>query len=236
MSRELPSHHGESRTPRFRKLNALTVALCLAAVISGLALPARADVIEMQNGDRYNGKVLSVNTNSLILESEVLGTITLPRGKVSLISLGTDAATNRNHSIAAIPGSRHAASPAKTNGSPARSSAFGELGAQTNLIRQVKSQFLSDAGPEANEKFDELMGGLISGKLTVADLRVEAKSAADQVRALQKELGPDASGSFDAYLAILDHFVSESAPPAGASTNAPAASSKLKSKSLLDDD
>jgi hypothetical protein len=236
MSRELPSRPGDLRAPKSRKLNVLTIALCIAATVSDLALPARADVVELQNGDRYNGKVLSVNTNTLILQSEVLGTITLPRGKVSSISLGTMAATNPVRSLPVVPGTTRNSALVKTNGSPASPSSLRELGSQAELVRQVKSQFLGDAGPEANEKFDQLMGGLVSGKLTIADLRVEAKSAADQVRALQKELGPEASGSFDSYLAILDHFISESASAGGASTNAAAASSKLKSKAAGDED
>ena len=77
------------------------------------------------------------------------------------------------------------------------------MGAHTNLIRQVQKQFLTDAGPEANKKFDELLSGLMSGKLTVDDLRAEARSAADQLRALKRDPGEDSSFAADAYLAIL---------------------------------
>jgi len=78
----------------------------------------------------------------------------------------------------------------------------------------VRAQFLSDAGPEANNKFDELAGGLLNGKLSVEDIRAEAKSAADQVRALKREMGDDATSGLDGYLVILDKFLEETTPAA----------------------
>src|SRR6266853_357830 len=63
----------------------------LRVAVLGLAVPllcARADQVEMQNGDRYVGTVLSLNANTLSLKSEVLGTITLPRNKIALVALG----------------------------------------------------------------------------------------------------------------------------------------------------
>jgi hypothetical protein len=74
---------------------------------------------------------------------------------------------------------------------------------------KVKQQFLADADPAAKAKFDEMLGDLMSGKMTVADLRVQAKSAADQLRALKKELGPEADSTLDGYLSILESFLKE---------------------------
>ena len=57
-----------------------------------MAAPAlRADVLEMQNGDRYSGKVVSVSPDTVILNSEVLGKITVPRKLVVSLSFGTNA-------------------------------------------------------------------------------------------------------------------------------------------------
>jgi hypothetical protein len=95
------------------------------------------------------------------------------------------------------------------------------LSTSTNLIQQVQKQFLSGAGPEANNKFNEMLGGLMSGKLSVDDIRAEAKSAADKLRTLQRESGEDAGFAANAYLSILDHFLKETAP-AGSASNAPA--------------
>jgi len=90
------------------------------------------------------------------------------------------------------------------------------LGANTNLVQQIRKQFLADAGPKANDKFDELLNGLTTGKLDINGLRAEAKSAADQLRAMKKDMGGDAGETLDAYLGVLDSFLSQSAPPAAA--------------------
>lgn len=188
--------------------------LCVAAL--GVA----ADQVEMQNGDRYAGKVLSLSSNTVVLESPVLGTVRLPRDQVAHLTVGTGMETNAAGLRA--PGERQAgeASVAVTNARPELSAPLGQLGASSNLIEQVQRQFLGDAGPEATAKYNELLGGLMNGKLTVSDIRVEAQNAADQLRALKRELGNDAGGAVDSYLSILDHFLKETAPPAGSATNA----------------
>jgi hypothetical protein len=74
--------------------------------------------------------------------------------------------------------------------------------------------------PEAASNYDEMVNGLMSGKLNMDELRREAKSSADQLRALKRDLGPEAGDSLDAYLDVLDNFLKEtaagptSAPPA----------------------
>ncbi len=183
----------------------------------------------MQNGDRYVGKVLLLNADTLVVDSDVLGRVQLPRGKVALITLGSTAPANRapptlghEHTY------RRSISAAITNANAEISAALRQLGAHTNLIQQVQKQFLGDAGPEANDKFNELLGGLMSGKLNINDLRNEARSAADQLRSLKRDLGEDSGWAVDSYLSILDHFVKDSAPPGSAATNAPATAPKPK--------
>jgi hypothetical protein len=180
---------------------------------------APADQIEMQNGDRYVGKVLSVTTNTVTFQSEVLGTVNLPRGRVANITLATGAAAT-NSVPAALTGQQRGAlqrqsiqqgsAPALTNGN--LSSAFRELGSNTNFIKDIQSQFLSGAGPEANAKFNDMLADLMSGKLNVSDIRSQAQVAANQLRAAKKDLGGDETGVLDEYLAILDKFVQETAP------------------------
>jgi hypothetical protein len=186
------------------------------ALLLLLAAPFRTwgDQIEMQNGDRYVGQVLSLDAKTVVLQSAVLGTVRVARSKVAVITLGPAAATNS-------PALTLPAATAGTNAAPA----LRGLGANTNLIQQVQKQFLSGAGPEANDKFNELLGSLMSGKLSVEDIRTEAKAAADQLRALQRESGEDAGFATGAYLAILDHFLKETAPSVAA-TNGPGTSPK----------
>ena len=175
----------------------------------------RADHVEMQNGDRYFGKVLSVSADTVTLESEMLGKINVPRKKVASLAFGTNAAapkaaTNVAH-ISAPTNPPTAASLAVLAGTNADlSAAIRNLGANTNFIRQIREQMLAGS-PEAASNYDEMVNGLMSGKLNLDDLRREAKSSADQLRALKRDLGPEAGGSLDAYLDVLDNFLNETA-------------------------
>jgi hypothetical protein len=197
---------------------------CLGIAITLLAVApvwARADQVEMQNGDRYVGSVLSLSADTLVLQNEVLGTVQLPRGKVAHIRLGSGPlagapALPSSSTPKARPPSASVAGPAAGTNSPL---AFPELSGHTNLIRQIQKQFLAGAGPEANQKFDELLSGLMSGKLTVDDLRAQAQSAADQLRAMKRDGGQDPGFATDTYLTILDQFLKETAP-SGSATNA----------------
>jgi Fe-S-cluster containining protein len=209
-------------------LGAGSALLCAALVLFAVAGRLPADQVELQSGDRYVGHVLSLNSNSVVLQSEVLGTLRLPRSKVVVITLSPVLTTNS----LALPLAANAqtallsAAPAKaaSNLSPA----LPGLSTSTNLVQQMQKQFLSGAGPEANNKFNELLGGLMSGKLSVDDIRAEAKSAADQLRTLQRESGEDAGFAANTYLSILDHFLKETAPSAGSPSNAPAPSASAK--------
>jgi len=192
---------------------------CALLLVSGAPSRVWGDQVEMQNGDRYVGQVLSLNASTVVLQSTVLGTVRLPRTKVAIITLGPVPATNSP--ALPLPANAQPLTPsagpaiAATNLSPA----LHGLSMSTNLIQQVQKQFLSGAGTEANAKFNELLGGLMSGKLSVDDIRAEAKTAADQLRALQRESGEDTGFATSTYLAILDHFLKETAPP-GSATNA----------------
>src|ERR1035441_377611 len=53
------------------------------------SFPAWADQIEVQNGDRYAGDVLSLDAHAVVLQSDVLGTVRLARTNVAVITLGT---------------------------------------------------------------------------------------------------------------------------------------------------
>ena len=212
------------------------VALCCAALVLFFApIRLQADQVEMQNGDRYAGHVLSLNTNTIVLQSDVLGTLRLPRAKVAAITLDAASATKPARLPSLTNGQLRVRGGAPTNAAPKLSPAFRQLGTSTNLIQQVQKQFLSDAGPDANNKFNDLLGGLMSGRLSVDDIRAQAKTAADQLRALKREGGEDAGFAADTYLAILDHFLKETAP-SGPTTNSPGASPKSTPGPTLPDE
>jgi hypothetical protein len=202
---------------------AIAALLCGALCLFTAAATLRADQVELKNGDRYVGRILSLNTNTILLQSDILGTLRLPRDKVAGIVFSPASGTNP----AALPSLTDAPRPAPSAAPSGASSnlppVLSELGASTNLIQQVQKRFLSSAGPEANDKFNELLSGLMSGKLSVDDIRAQAQSAADQLRALKRESPEEAGLAADAYLTILDHFLKETAP-ANSATNAPARS------------
>ena len=200
-------------------------AFCLRLLLSAIALSffgslARADQIEMQNGDRYNGKVVAMTNSTLLLQSEILGTITVPREKVSQINLGEavratsakpiNPRTGSVQNKPLLPGAGRAIGG--TNSPQAKATAD-----EKNLMAQVQEQFLAGAGPEATSKYQEMVNGFLSGQLSVGDIRSQAKSAADQLRAARKDLGEDAGLALDGYLAILDSFLKET----GSSADAP---------------
>lgn len=179
------------------KTKAIAVGL-----VATFALWVKADQIVMQNGDHYNGTVVSVTTNALVLQSEVLGTLNLSRSKVSQIVFGNVGSSPTIAQANATP-------PNKTNVAPLAAT-VRQLKSQPQLIQQVQTQYLNDATPEAKAKFDQMLTELATGKMSVGDLRAEAKATADQLRALQKDLGEDAGDGLDGYLAILDNFVQAS--------------------------
>jgi len=189
----------------------LVCRFCLGSALA-VAFHARADQVVMQNGDRYNGNILSVSTTNVVLQSDVLGVVNLSRSKVANVVMASSAATNSPQLIAS----------ARTNPASDMSAAVRQLGTQSNLVRQVQAQFLATANPEANAKFSQMLNDLNTGKMTLGDLRAEARSAAEQLRALEKEAGDDTSGVVSMYLSVLDGFLAETESASGGLTNRPA--------------
>lgn len=187
--------------------------------LSAAAFWLRADEVEMQNGDRYFGKVLSVSADTLALDSEVLGKINVPRKNVASLSFGTNAPAPKAASVALVFAPTNL--PAVRAGTNADlSDALRNLGADTNFVGKIREQMLASS-PEAASKYNEMVNGLLSGSINMDDLRREAQSDADQLRALKHELGPDAGDSLDGYLDVLDDFLKESDSAAGPTNASP---------------
>ncbi len=165
-----------------------------------------ADQVDMQNGDHYTGRVVALTSDVLTLQNEVLGTIQLPRHKVRMVTFGSAAPALQ----VPLGGSTNPPAAALTNTPPRVSPALRQLAGNSNLIQRVEAQLLKDAPPEAREKFNELLSGFLTGKLSVSDIRAQAQTAADQVRAVRKDLGEEGA-MVDGYLAILDKFLKETA-------------------------
>ena len=185
----------------------------------------------MQNGDRYAGKVLSVSADFVVLESDILGKINVPRKQVASLVMGTNAAAPKAAANLIVrspaPANLAAAVPATAlaNTNVDLSAALQRLGANTNFVGQIRQQMLAGS-PEAAGKYDEMVNELMSGKLDLNDLRGQARSYADQLREMKRELGPEAGDSIDTYLGVLDHFLQETAAEA-TNTTAPKAKSPV---------
>jgi hypothetical protein len=182
---------------------------------------ANADQVNMQNGERYIGKVVTLTNETIIVQSDVLGILKVPRSKIASITFGTNAIAPNIQTPAAA--SAQPQKPAAANSSSDLTTAINQLRANPNAMQQVQQQMLAGADPKATEMFNQTMGGLMNGSLNVDDIRRQAKSAADQLRAAKKELGDDAGFAVDGYLAVLDGFLRETASTStGTTTNAPA--------------
>jgi hypothetical protein len=191
-------------------------------VILAACLPfaSRADEIEMKNGDRYVAKIVTLSNDTVVVQSDILGTVNLPRSKVSAIRMGSN--------FAPVAGGQGAAT------GPATPIAQGA--GRTNLIQQVQNQYLQDADPAAKAKFEELLSGLQSGKINVNDLRAQAQSVVSQVKTLKGDLGPEGDELLNGYLSVLESFLQDTKLTGAATTNSPTALlQNLNSKSAADE-
>jgi hypothetical protein len=164
----------------------------------------------MQNGDHYTGKVVSVTEDSLVLQSDVLGKVTLPRNKIQSLTFGDSKATN-SPTTAPVVTATPTPSPNTVTTNADLAAAFRSLGANTNFVQQIRQQMLAGS-PEAGAKYDDLVAGLMSGRMNLNDLRTQAKASIDQINELKRGLGPEAGDALDSYLTILQSFVNESTP------------------------
>jgi hypothetical protein len=205
---------------------------CCAFGLS-MILCAHADQVNMQNGERFVGKVVTLTNETVIVQSEVLGILKVPRSKIASIAFGTNSVASLVQT--SVVATAQPARSLSTNSSPDLTTALQQLRADPSAMRQVEQQFLAGADPQAKEMFNQLMGGLMNGSLSVNDIRAQAKSAADQLRSAKKELGEDAGFAVDGYLAVLDSFLRETETGATA-TNAIAPPVKLKRSQAPEDE
>lgn len=73
--------------------------------------------------------------------------------------------------------------------------------------------------PGVKGYFNDTLGGLVSGKLDVQDIRKDAVKARDQLMDIKKDLGPSGA-ALDGYLRILNGFIEETEPEKPVAPNA----------------
>jgi hypothetical protein len=194
--------------------------LVVGMVCNFAVLALSADEVNMQNGDRYFGKVMAVTADVVVLDGEVLGKITVPRQKVASLTFATNApaAASPTNGIRLIGPPQL---PPVTETNAALAALLRAPATNLNSVAQIREQMLSGS-PAALGKFNEIVGGMMSGKMDMAGLRREAKASADQLRALKRDLGPEAGESLDYYLEVLDNFLKEEPTPNVPQPKAPA--------------
>jgi len=199
----------------------LRYSACLGLALISFAPSAKADLIELTNGDHYRGTVIGMTLTNIDFLSEVQGRVKLPRDKVAQITLHEVTPKPAVAKPAALP----TVAPLILSGPtasaptvpPASSQAdavvqqMRQQGMDPKLIDQVQEQIFGKASPEAAQKFNDMVGGLMSGNMSMNDLRAQAQSSINQIKAAKKELGDDDGGLLDSYLGILEKFMRESA-------------------------
>jgi hypothetical protein len=177
-------------------------------------LAVRSDVVECQNGDRYNGKVLLVDESTVKLTNEITGILNIPRAKVATITFG-NAKTPKAAALAPAAVATNVFSRTQP------------LQFDANAVEQVQNQLLGDASPEATQMFQEMIRGLVSGKLDLGDVRNKAQSTLNELKDLQKDLGDeDTTALLNNYASLLQNFINQA--PASTKPATPKAQSKAE--------
>jgi hypothetical protein len=203
-----------------------SLALLCASALTGAV---SADQIETTSGDHFTGKVLSVTNDMVLLQSDVLGQVTIPKSKVSSIKMGS-AGRAATGSQSVNPGAAYPSTLttqntiSSTNASAVVTTDLGraikQLDSDPNAVKKVQEQYLAGTDASTKAKFNELLSGLQTGQIKVSDLRAQAQSAVDQLNSYKKELGPEAGEALNSYLSVLESFLRESGNPSSTVTNA----------------
>ncbi|QDT35944.1 hypothetical protein [Stratiformator vulcanicus] len=206
-------------------LPALAFGIAASSLTATIGL---ADTIRLENGDTLSGHVKSLDDQNLVLASDVLGDVTLKRTKVAEIYLGDnrpqepvatvvpappkqDATANKAGGVAGALGLGQGTLPAQQN----LNDILGQLqsgGVSADTMEGLQQQFPLLADPKVSSMFRDRVGGLMSGRLDVQDIRKDAVQALDMIEELEADLGPQAAQALQGYKGILQNFVQRSAP------------------------
>lgn len=207
----------------------IVLALLLVTVSSNVLL---ADAVRLDNGDTLNGKVLSVTDKQVTFQSDVHGKMVLERKRVTAIVLGDakpaagksaqgyqegesvkdvlDRLVPKNFGVQQLRELEKGQLPA-----PNPEDAVDQLrreGVDPALVNEMKARLPGFSSPPVQQYFNNTVDGLMSGEISLGDIRRDAVKARDQLNDLKKDLGPDGA-VLDGYLSILNGFINETAPP-----------------------
>ena len=163
------------------------VFIFVFTAIAGL----NGETLELRNGDRFQGKLLSVQDENLEWQHVVLGKLTIPRDQVAAVYF--------------IPPREE--KNTETGGDVTK------LKIDPETVDKVRLEVLGAAPQGAHDMFNEMISGLSSGEIQMADVRRMAMDTVAQVESLQEDLGEDVGFALDGYLGILKNFIQKTAPP-----------------------
>jgi hypothetical protein len=180
--------------------------LLALALLAGSSATTLADTVQLTNGDLVSGKVLSLDETKLKLKSEALGEVTIARDKIASIHLG-DA---RPVAIPPKPVLPNDPLPPIPNVDDVLKQ-LQKGGANPDVLKQLQDKVPALAIPQVQDAFQQRLNGLMTGKMSMDDLRKEAADARDQLKKLKADLGPEGD-ALDGYLNILESFLQKTAP------------------------
>ncbi|MEQ8790046.1 MAG: hypothetical protein RIC55_27365 [Pirellulaceae bacterium] len=211
--------------------------VCTALLLAVSFTAARADTLRLVNGDTISGKVVSVDDKNVTLQSDTLGRITLPRDKVAAMVFGDAPAASPDKQVdSAAPGDVKIDKndkpediirkliPKGFNREAIEAMAAGAKRAVNpdDVIRQLREAGGVDpairrelslkipgfTAPAVQGYFDKQVNGLMSGDISLGDIRNDAVDVRDQLEKLKKDLGPSGE-ALNGYLDILNGFIQE---------------------------
>lgn len=201
-----------------------------------LVAPAalRADRLQLANGDEIEGELLEMSGDEIKFRHPVLGTFTVKRNQVHAIELGEQRGGNRimADGTEAPPETPEEVidrlvnpemTPAKVKqlekGAERHKTPQGAVeqlrreGVNARMMGGLHSMLPGFGSPEVQKIFEDRVTGLMSGSLTINDIRDEAIDVRDQLKELMDDLGPGGE-ALRGYYGILDGFIQKTDPNA----------------------
>jgi hypothetical protein len=173
--------------------------------------PLRADILELVNGDHYSGTVISMTPTNVEFRSDIQGLVKIPRDKVAGMSFRPTVVAKPIARPATVPPPAPAAASATASNTPSSAviEQMRQQGVDPKMMDQIQKQLMGTSTPETTKMFNEMVGGLTSGSLSVQDIRSQAQKAIKDIQSAKKDLGGESSELLDGYAAILQSFINE---------------------------
>ncbi len=207
-------------------------ACCFALALLCLPVTVRGDRLQLSNGDEIEGELLEMSGDQVKFRHPILGTFTIPRYQIHAIELGQERGGNRIMSDGSEappetpeevidrlvnPDLNAAAVKQLEKGSkrhPTPQDVVEQLrkeGVDAKMMSQLHAMLPGFGSPVVQQHFEDRVNGLMSGSLTINDIRNEAIDVRDQLKELMDDLGPGGE-ALRGYYGILDGFIEKTDP------------------------